>query len=123
MPESFYFNAHLLASLFDALIKCNDCSTAEEVFSKMKNKNVESYGNLMNGFNKENNPEKTFSLFNRMKLDGIEGNFVIFLCLIKALSQLGDYSRCQLMIEQIPQSFLVNRQIQNALIDMWVKFK
>ena len=77
----------------------------------------------MNGFNKENNPEKTFSLFNRMKLDGIEGNFVIFLCLIKALSQLGDYSRCQLMIEQIPQSFLVNRQIQNALIDMWVKLK
>ncbi|CAF2852964.1 unnamed protein product [Rotaria sp. Silwood2] len=121
IPRDFHLNPRILTSLFDALIKCNDCSSAEIIFSKMKKKTTESYGNVMSGFNKENNPEKTYYLFNQMKIDGIERNFVIFLCVIKALSQIGDYSRCQLVIEQIPKSFINNNQIQNALVDMWGK--
>ena len=45
----------------------------------------------MNGFNKENNPYKTLSLFNQMKENNIQANIIIYLCLIKALSQIGDY--------------------------------
>ena len=119
MPKSSYLNRYLITSLFDALVKCGDCSNAEILFSKMP-KSVEGYGNLMNGFNKENNPSKILDLFNRMKFDGIEADIIIYLCVIKALSQIGDYSICKSIIKQIPESFLGDNQIQNALIDMWV---
>jgi pentatricopeptide repeat protein len=119
IPKSFHSNSRLLTSLLDALIKCGDCSTAEILYSKMP-KSVANYGNLMNGFNKENNPLKTLNLFNQMKKDGIEQNIIIYLSVIKALSQFGDYDTSQSIIKQIPNSFLSNNQIQTALIDMWV---
>ncbi|CAF3517094.1 unnamed protein product [Rotaria socialis] len=75
----------------------------------------------MSGFNKENNPEKTLDLFNKMKNDGIQANVVIYLCLIKALSRIGDYSISISIIKQMPDSFFHDNQIQTALIDMWGK--
>ncbi|CAF4826386.1 unnamed protein product, partial [Rotaria magnacalcarata] len=104
MRKSYYLNSRLLTSLLDAFIKCGDSSSGEILFSKMK-KSVENYGNLMSGFNKENNPEKTLDLFNKMKND--------------ALSRIGDYSISESMIKQMPDSFCHDNQIQTALIDMW----
>ncbi|CAF0982048.1 unnamed protein product [Adineta ricciae] len=120
MPKSFHSHSHLMSSLVDALIRCEDCSSAENVYSTMK-KSVINYGNLMNGFNKENNPSKTLDLFNQMKVNHIEGNVIIYFCLIKALAQIGDYSISDAFIKQIPQSYLSDSQIRNALIDMWSK--
>ncbi len=122
IPKSFHSDLGLLTSLFDALIKCEDCLSAEILFSKMT-KSVESYGNLMNGFNKENNPKKTLNLFNKMKLDGFEPDIISYISVIKALSIIGDYSILQSIVQQIPDSFLVDHRIQNALIDMWVSLK
>ncbi|CAF1134433.1 unnamed protein product [Rotaria sordida] len=119
IPKYFYLNFHLLTSQLDALIKCGDFSTAEILLSKMK-KSVISYGNLMSGYLKTDNPEKVLDLFDRMKNDNIEPDFIICLCLIKALSHIGDYSLSQLTVQQIPNSFLLNDRIQNTLIDMWV---
>ena len=61
----------ILPSLFDALIKCSDSSSAERVFRQMK-KSALSYANLMSGFNRENQPDKTLKLFDQMKEEGIE---------------------------------------------------
>ena len=74
----------------------------------------------MNGFNKENSPQKALKLFHQMKIDDIEPNSVIYLCVIKALSQIGDYSLCQSVVQHIPHSVLIDDQVHNALIDMWV---
>ena len=74
----------------------------------------------MNGFNKENNPVKTLNLFDQMTRNGIEGNIIIYLCVIKALSQFGDRQLSQSILEEIPNSFLQNNHIQASLIDMWV---
>ncbi|UJR30205.1 hypothetical protein I4U23_017743 [Adineta vaga] len=120
IPNNFYLNSRLVNTLLDALIKCGDCSSAEILFSKTK-KTVINYGNLMNGFNNENNPSKTLDLFNQMKKDRIQENIIIYFCLIKALAQIGDYSISQSFIKHIPHSFLSDQQIQNALIDMWSK--
>jgi pentatricopeptide repeat protein len=119
IPKSFHSNHRLSTSLFDALIKCGDCSNAENLFSKTQ-KSVMDYGNLMNGFNKENNPSKTLNLFNQMKIDGVEADLIIYLSVLKALSEIGDYSQSESIDKQIPHSFLVDNQIQNVLIDMWV---
>jgi hypothetical protein len=45
---------------------------------------------------------------------------ITYLCVIKALSQIGDYSISQSTIEQIPNDFLDDYRVQTALIDMWV---
>lgn len=121
MSKSCYSNSRLLTALLDAFVKCGDCSSGEILYSKMK-KTVENYGNLMNGFNKEDNPEKTLELFNKLKSDGIQGNIIIYLSVIKALSRIGDYSISKSMIEQIPVTFFHDNRIQTALIDMWVSF-
>ena len=122
MPKSFYSNPRLLTSLFDAFVKCGDCSSAETVYFKMT-KSVESYGNLISGFNKENNPVKGFNLFKEMKKNGIEGNVIIYLCVIEALSRFGDYELSKAIIEEMPNAFLSDNRIQTMLIDLWVSWK
>ncbi|CAF0963630.1 unnamed protein product [Adineta steineri] len=120
IPESFKSNPRLLTSLLDALMKCGDVTDAQLLFSKSKNKTVPMYGTMMNGFNKDNKFSKILDLFNEMKINRIQGDVFIYLDLIKALAQIADYSKCQLFIKHIPDSFLSDNQIQNALIDMWV---
>ncbi|CAF1145535.1 unnamed protein product [Adineta steineri] len=122
IPKSFRLNPLLIASLLDALTKCGDIKQAESLFDNTTNKTIEMYGAMMNGFNLENNPFKTLDLFNKMKVDNIKGNIIIFHCIIRALSQIADYKLSQSIIKQIPNYFFVNNHIQYALIDMWVMF-
>ncbi|CAF4293710.1 unnamed protein product, partial [Adineta steineri] len=121
IPKSFHSNSFINTSLLDALIKCGDIKQAESLFDKTTNKTIEMYGAIMNGFNLENNPIKTLNLFKKMKVDNVQGNIAIFRCVMKALSQTGDYELSQSIIKQVPNSFFVNNQIQYALIDMWGK--
>ena len=121
MPKLFHLNVRLSNSLLNALIKCGDCSTAKIYFPKMK-RSVETYGNLMNGLNKENRPWETLTIYNEMKDDGIEADVATYLSVIKALSDIGDYSKCRSVVREVPHCFLVDPQIQNALVDMWVSF-
>ncbi|CAF1622168.1 unnamed protein product [Adineta ricciae] len=120
MPSTIHSNYYLLTSILDALIKCRDTASAEILFSKIK-RSVINYGNLMNGFNDENQAEKTIKLFYQMKNEGFEGSVITYLCVIRALSLIGDYPLAQSITKQIPKSILIDRKIQNALIDMWGK--
>ena len=123
MAKSFYSNPRLLTSLLDALIKCDDIKEVESLFNSTTNKTSSMYGVMMNGYNKDNNPIKTLNLYNQMKKDLIEGDIIIYLLVIKAASQMGDYSICQAIVKEIPDRFRFDNQICNALIDMWVSVK
>jgi pentatricopeptide repeat protein len=101
-------------------MKCGDIEHAQSLFNTSTNKVLSMYGAMMNGYNITNNPLKTIDLFNQMKIDGIEGDRVTYLVLIKGLSKIGDYSLCQSFVEQIPNSFFADSQIETVLIDMWV---
>ncbi|CAF1242635.1 unnamed protein product [Rotaria sordida] len=112
-------------------MQCDDIICAQLVFNTTTKKPLSmcgammkgNYGNLMNRFNKENNPSKILNLFNQTKLDCFEVDLIIYLCVIKALFEIGNSSVSQFIIKQIPDSFLVDNNIRNALIDMWVDFK
>ncbi|CAF4416118.1 unnamed protein product, partial [Rotaria magnacalcarata] len=54
-----------------------------------------------------------------MKLDDIQSSIPIYLIAIKAVSQIGDYSKAQSIVKQIPDCLLVENQIPSALIDLW----
>ena len=120
LPTSLFSNEFVTTSLLDALVKCGDLSTAEIVFSKMR-RSVITYGNLMDGFNNEKQGRKTMKLFHQMKSEGFQTNLIIYLCVIKALTIIGDYSLAESIIEQVPDLLFRDSQLQNALIDMWVR--
>ncbi|CAF1454984.1 unnamed protein product [Rotaria magnacalcarata] len=118
IPKSFYSNVRLLTSLLDALVKCNDLTYAQSLFDASIKNDVGMYAVMMNGYNKENDPLKTLNLFYQMK---DKNHSIIYLHVIKALSQIGDYKLSQSIIELIPNDLLNNNQIQTVLIDMWGK--
>jgi pentatricopeptide repeat protein len=120
LPNCYSENLNILTTVFDAFIKCDDLSNAEKLFSKIK-RSTSSYGNLMNAYNKNAQPEKTLDLYKQMKIDDIQPDLITYLLLIKTCSNLGTFSISQSIFEQIPDSFLANSHIQNALIDMWVR--
>lgn len=119
MPKSFRSHSRLMTSLLDALIKSGDCATAEMIFAEME-RSVNTYGCLMGGLNHNNQPAKTLDLFYRMKNESVEPNTIVYLCVIKALAQLGDSSLSRKVVDQMPEVHFQNDWIRNALIDMWV---
>ncbi|CAF4284026.1 unnamed protein product, partial [Rotaria sordida] len=120
IPKSFLSNSNLSTSLLDALMKCGDVEYAQTLFDASTIKVLSMYGAMMSGYNKENNLSKVLDLFNRMKLDRIEPDIIIYLYLIKALSHYGDDSLIEAIVKQIPHSFLVDNRQQIALINMRV---
>ncbi|CAM2699210.1 unnamed protein product [Rotaria socialis] len=135
IPKSFYSNPRLLTSLLDALMKCGDVAHAESLFYSSKQKVLPMYGAIMKGYVENDLAQKTIELFNelknptdvnkillnQMKLDDIQSSIPIYLSAIKAVSQIGDYSKAQSIFKQIPDSLLVESKIRSALIDLWGK--
>jgi pentatricopeptide repeat protein len=122
LPNSYRKSLKILTAAFNAFIKCGDLSSAEQLFHKME-RTVKSYGNLMNAYNKNDQPEKTLDLFKYMKIDRIQPNELIFVFLINACANIGTLSISQSISEQIPKSFLQHPYIQTSLIDMWVRIR
>ena len=52
--------------------------------------------------------------------DNVESAWIIYLCVVNALAQIGDLSMSELVVAKIPTSSLPFPSLQNALIDMWV---
>lgn len=122
IPRSFLSNPKILASQFDAMIKCGDLVSAELAFNRTK-MSVISYGNLMNAFNEDGQPNKTIELFNQMKSKSIDSNSIVYLCVISALAQIGIIELSQTIVNEIPGAWALEPSIQNALVDMWVSRK
>ena len=74
----------------------------------------------MNGYLEEKNPKKVFALYNQMKNEQLIPDSIVYLYLIKASSQIDNYSHCQSIVKNMPKFVFAEIQIYNALIDMWV---
>lgn len=114
-------NVRLKVSLMDALIKCGDCDAAVKIFEKTE-KSVVSYANLMNGFNNAKQPEKTLSLYEELKRNGITANESVCLLVIQALSQIKIGRLVNDIVHEMPKKLMMDTSIQNSLIGMWVSF-
>jgi pentatricopeptide repeat protein len=112
----------VLHAVLNMFTKCSDIENAEKLFIQL-NKNSISYGCMMTMYNTQNEPEKTLSLYEQMKRDKIEADYLIWVLIINALSELSDLSTCELITSELPNQFFDNSQIQNALINMWVSDK
>ncbi|UJR24102.1 hypothetical protein I4U23_027069 [Adineta vaga] len=120
MSMNCYNNIFLMNSAFNMFIKCKDSISAERIFSKIPRFLI-GYGRLMKIFNLEKQPEKTIDLYEQMKRDGIKPDRIIYLSLINACARIGMKAICQRIVNEIPEEFLLNCQIQSSLIHMWGK--
>lgn len=108
--------------MIDIIVRFDDVKQAEYLFHQSKMNVIQMHRTMMNGFNVENSPLKTKSLLKTIKDHGLQPYLAIYFCIINALTKIGDYSLCQLIIKDISSSFLNENSLQGALISMrmWV---
>ncbi|CAF2063555.1 unnamed protein product [Rotaria magnacalcarata] len=137
IPQVFLSDPNLLSSLLDALAMCSDIKTAQSLFERSKIHTLSIYSVMMKGFivndmarkaidifnnihkdefQRENNQDKILNLSNKMKNEFSRSDITIYLCLIKALTDIGIFSIPQSMVQQIPSYYLSDYRIQNSLI-------
>ena len=119
MPKHFRNNNNLLTSAIDMLMRFGDVKEAEHLFDTIKKKDIISYGAMMNGYNINNEPVKSLTLFKKLKEDGMVPDLVISVILIGACARIGMVSTCQSIVGQLPLHFYDNQHICSSLIDMW----
>jgi hypothetical protein len=148
LPKSSLSNPLLLTSLLDALMKCGDVRSAELFFDRSTRKVLSMYGAMMKGITELNDCSLRCSLsgytLNEMAIKAVklfyeieekrserpmspeknnahvESDWIPYLCVVNALSKIGDLSMSEAIAAKIPPSFLRILRLQNALIDMWV---
>ncbi|CAF1320958.1 unnamed protein product [Adineta steineri] len=114
------FSEKVVHSILNMFSKCSDIENAEKLFQKL-NKNTISYECMMTMYNNQNEPDKTFNLYEEMKRDKIEIDNLIWILILNALAELTDLSTCESISSELPEKFYNDIQIQNALINMWGK--
>jgi pentatricopeptide repeat protein len=120
VPDKYRTDAFVITAALHMFATFGDLDKAEELFASIKVKDVTSYGAMIKAYYSNNNPLQALNLFWQMERHGIELNAVIYICVVKACSEIGmiDYSRS--IAARIPKHFLNDAILQNALLDMWV---
>ena len=119
MDKGHHQSTAVINSALNMFARNGDVVKAEELFHSIQPKDVVTFGAMMKGYIWNDSPLRALALFDHMKKSNIELDVVIYILAIHACSQIGmiDYSR--LIVAQIPEQFLENQVVRNALIDMW----
>ena len=120
LPATALADRPLTTSALNMLMKFGQVKEAEDVFARVKIPDVSIYGTMMHGYNHNDQPQSSLSLFDRMKQQRLTPNFPLSLALIKAAALIGMRPICETIVEQIPSQHQEDHRSKNALIDMWV---
>ena len=120
MNKSYYNNDIVITSAIHMLMKFSLFSDAERLFHRIKRKSALTYHAMINGYNQLDQLDKCFQLFDQMKAEQIVPNEVVFLSMIGVCAKTGIRSICQSIVDQLPTDLKTSRNIQNALISIWV---
>ncbi|XP_065851414.1 putative pentatricopeptide repeat-containing protein At3g15130 [Euphorbia lathyris] len=76
-------------SIVDMYMKCGVVDEAEKVFAEMSTRDVISWTVMITGYGKHGLGKEAICLFNKMKLDKIEPDYVTYLAILLACSHSG----------------------------------
>jgi pentatricopeptide repeat protein len=76
-------------ALIDMYAKCGSIRCSYEVFQKMSQKDIVTWGAIISGFAMHGQAEKCFELFDEMVASGTYPNEVIFVAILSACSHVG----------------------------------
>ncbi|XP_054799697.1 pentatricopeptide repeat-containing protein At5g66520-like [Prosopis cineraria] len=87
--KGFKISNTLGSALIDMYAKCGCIESAYEVFEKIPERDIVTWGVIISGFAMHVQVQKCFDLFHEMILEGTQPNEVIFVSLLSACSHAG----------------------------------
>lgn len=120
MPNSFYNENVVVASLLHMVISFGQFERAETIFRRIKRPTTSIYATLMTGYKIQNKPSRCLQIFDQMQRTNTSIDDGIAFLLINACSMIGLQSTCCRVVEKIPKIFLDDPRMKNCLMDMWV---
>ncbi|MCO5546818.1 hypothetical protein L7F22_000254 [Adiantum nelumboides] len=108
--------------LVDMYGRCGSTELAEEVFNALPMRNVVSWNGLIGGYVERDVRFNIVGLLHKMMVDNQEPNFITFLCLIKACSNMGALDQGEILHATVLKNGLgLTEEVGNALVDMYSK--
>ncbi|KAI5068715.1 hypothetical protein GOP47_0017060 [Adiantum capillus-veneris] len=108
--------------LVDMYGKCGSIELAQEVFNALPKRNIVSWNGLIGGYVQQEVNFDAVELLQKMKDDNLEPNFITFLCLLKACSNLGSLVQGEMLHALVLKKGLdFTEAVGNALVDMYSK--
>eukprot|EP00250_Pteridium_aquilinum_P021372 c25097_g7_i1 orf=34-960(+) len=100
-------------------VKCGSIEEAQSVFDSLKSRNVATWSALITGYSERGYSACALELFQKMQDEGIQGDKVVFLCLLKACDCLrqGMFVHNQIVVYKLECDVVV----ASAIVDMYAK--
>ncbi|KAJ4768004.1 Pentatricopeptide repeat-containing protein [Rhynchospora pubera] len=114
-------NSSVANALMDMYAKCGNMEEARSIFDSTLNKNIISWNTLIGGYSKNGFPNDALHLFGKIP-QKIRPNAITMACLLPAVASLSCLERGrEIHAYVIRAGFVRNHQVENALVDMYVK--
>ena len=109
-------------ALINMYAKCGSLEAACKVFDNLPNPNHVSYGGLITAYVQHGQGSLALQLFAKVQSKGITPNKIIYICVLKACTDVRDSQQGKVLHDQIVRSgFESDVTIANTLVDMYAK--
>lgn len=120
--SGFHSHSTIGNAVIDMYCKCGNLEEAQKVFDTLGSRTVVSWGALMAGYVQHGHGVHTLELFERMQLEDIAPNLVVFSSALKACNYSDQSIHGRLIHDLIIKSGLQSDIVaKNTLIDMYAK--
>eukprot|EP00250_Pteridium_aquilinum_P017068 c23433_g9_i2 orf=217-2538(+) len=107
-------------TLLDMYARCGLLEEAKEIFDHLPVQDVVAWNALLTGFNECEHAEEVLVYLDRMKLAGVVGDAVTFVCSLRACGNLEDIDKAQeIHADTAIEGFEVGPHVGNTLIDTY----
>ncbi|KAJ4973584.1 hypothetical protein NE237_006758 [Protea cynaroides] len=118
----FDSNEYVQNSLIDLYSKCGSVSSAYQIFSNIKRKNIITWNSMVGGFAQNGYSLEAIGLFDWMHSKGLSMDKVTFLSVIQACSHLGYLEKGKWVHHKlIVYGIEKDSHVETALTDMYAK--
>ncbi|CAF1223357.1 unnamed protein product [Rotaria sordida] len=122
MPENLRNDNVVLNSVIHMLMKFGDIQNAENVFQSIREKDIITYGTMMNGYIENQMSEKVLDLFEQIELN--LNNFA-YTIVFNACAELANDRAMKIgkkLLDEMPENLRNDNVVLNSVIHMLMKF-
>ncbi|KAH7284926.1 hypothetical protein KP509_33G002700 [Ceratopteris richardii] len=112
------------SSLVEMYAKFGFFRNAEDIFSKLKERDLFLWNALLAGYANHECTEEAFDCFEQLGMEGILPDAVTFTCICKACANINNVRKCLFMHTEMERRGFLQKDIVlgNAVVDMYAKY-
>ncbi|KAH7435789.1 hypothetical protein KP509_06G079800 [Ceratopteris richardii] len=120
--EGFEQYPFVMGAVLNMFVKCDSLMEAQDIFDELPHPNAVMWNTLMTGYIDHNLPNHALMCYGQMKSSGLSGNYITFVCALKACAITGELELGQeIHIETIKEDYHSNEKVGNALVELYLK--